>query len=180
MPTFREAREVLLYAISENMVSDEEFALLYDINTSKNRNFEYWICNAFNLHEISDNDCVAEFGLQKNDIPRLVTALQLPGGMQCGMYNYLRVNSVEALCAILKRLAFPCRYSDMMPRFARPVPQLSMICNETIHWLDSRWGFKLADLNQQWLILKSSCVLQIQFIRRALPLTMYGVLLIAL
>ena len=33
MLTFREAREVLLYAISENMVSDEKFALLYDINT---------------------------------------------------------------------------------------------------------------------------------------------------
>ena len=67
------------------------------------------------------------------------------------MYNDLRVSSVEALCVILKRLAFPCRCSDMMPRFARPVPQLSMICNETIHWLDSRWGFKLTDLNQQWL-----------------------------
>ena len=61
MPTFREAREVLLYAISEYMVSDEEFALLYDINTSKNRDFEYWIYNAFNLHEISDDDCVTEF-----------------------------------------------------------------------------------------------------------------------
>ena len=43
MPTFREAREMLFYAISKNMVSDETFALLYDINTSKNRNFEYWI-----------------------------------------------------------------------------------------------------------------------------------------
>ena len=61
MPTFREAREVLLYAISENMVSDEEFALLYNINTSKNRDFEYRICNAFNLHEISDDDCVTAF-----------------------------------------------------------------------------------------------------------------------
>ena len=43
LPTFREAGEVLLYAISENMVSDEEFALLYDIDTSRNREFEYWI-----------------------------------------------------------------------------------------------------------------------------------------
>ena len=133
MSTFQEAREVVLYAISENMVSDEEFALLYDINTSRNRDFEYWIYNAFNLHEISDHDCVAEFRFQKNGIPRLVTALQLPDEIQCGMYNDLRISSVEALCVILKRLAFPCRHSGMMPRFARPVPQLSMICNETIH-----------------------------------------------
>ena len=69
MPTSREAREVLLYAISKNMVLDEEFALMYDINTSKNRDFEYGIYNAFNLHKISDDDCVAESRFQKNDIP---------------------------------------------------------------------------------------------------------------
>ena len=78
MPRFQEAREVVLYAISESMVLDEEFASLYDINTSKNRDFEYLICNAFNLHEISDDDCVVEFRFQKNDMPRLVTALRLP------------------------------------------------------------------------------------------------------
>ena len=124
---------------------------MFDINTSKNRNFEYWIYNAFNLEEISDDDCLAEFRFQKNDIPRLVTALQLPDEIQCGMYHDLRVSSVEALCVTLKRLAFPFWYSDMMHGFARPVPQLSMICNETIHWLDSRCGFKLMGWNQQWL-----------------------------
>ena len=77
MPRFQEAREVVLYAVSKSMVSNEEFAL-YDINTSKKRNFEYWICNDFNLHEISDDDCVVEFRFQKNDMPRLVTALRLP------------------------------------------------------------------------------------------------------
>ena len=41
MLTFREAREALLYTISEDMISDVEFALLYDINTSNNRDFEY-------------------------------------------------------------------------------------------------------------------------------------------
>ena len=141
---------MVLYAISESMVSDEEFALLYDINTSKNRDVEYRICNAFNLHEISD-ECLVEFRFQKNDIPILVAALQFPDEIQCGMYNDLRVSSVEALCVVLKRLAFPCRYSDMMPRFARPIPELYMIRNKTIHWRGSRWGFKLTDLNQQWL-----------------------------
>ena len=124
MPTFREAREVLSYAISENLVSDEEFALLYDINTSKNRDFEYWIYNAFSLHKISDDDYVAEFSFRKDDIPRLVTGLQLPSKIRCGMYIVLRVSSAEALCVILRRLASSCRYTAMMPRFARTVPQL--------------------------------------------------------
>ena len=133
---------MVLYAISESMVSDEEFALLYDINTSKNRDVEYRICNAFNLDEISD-ECLVEFRFQKNDIPILVAALQFPDEIQCGMYNDLRVSSVEALCVVLKRLAFPCRYSDMMPRFARPVPQLSMICIETIYWRGSKMGIQI-------------------------------------
>ena len=55
---------MVLYVISKSMVSDEEFALLYDINTSKNRDIEYRTCNAFNLHEISD-ECVVEFRFQK-------------------------------------------------------------------------------------------------------------------
>ena len=151
MATFQKTREVLLYAISEKMVSDEELAFLYDINTSKNRDIEYQICNVFNLHKISEDDCVEKFRFQKNDIPRLVTALQLPDAIQCGMYSDLRASWVEALYVILKRLAFPSRYSDMVPRFVRPVPQLSMICNKTLHWLDSIWGLKLTDSNHQWL-----------------------------
>lgn len=33
---------------------------------------------------------------------------------------------------LLKRLAYPARYSDMVPRFARSVPVLSMITNEVL------------------------------------------------
>ena len=55
----------------------------------------------------------------------------------------------------LKELTIPCWCSDTISRFVRPVPQLSMICNVTIHWLDSRWGFKLTALNQQCLTSKN-------------------------
>ena len=50
-----------------------------------------------------------------------------------------------------KKACFSMSIFYMMPRFARPVTQLRMTCNEIIHWFDSRWGFKLTDLNQQWL-----------------------------
>ena len=33
---------------------------------------------------------------------------------------------------LLKHLLYPVRYSDMVPRFARPVPVLSMITNEVL------------------------------------------------
>ena len=45
-------------------------------------------------------------------------------------------DGVEAFCITLRRFAYPCRYSDLIPRFGRPVPKLSMISNlvmETIY-----------------------------------------------
>ncbi|XP_062312501.1 uncharacterized protein LOC134017158 [Osmerus eperlanus] len=41
-----------------------------------------------------------------------------------------RSSGTEALCMLLKRLTYPCRYSDMMQRFGqRPVPVLCMATN---------------------------------------------------
>jgi len=33
---------------------------------------------------------------------------------------------------LLKRVAYPCRLSDMIPRFGRPVPVISLITNDVI------------------------------------------------
>ncbi|CAH3127897.1 unnamed protein product [Pocillopora meandrina] len=37
---------------------------------------------------------------------------------------------IEGLCMLLRRFSYPCRYSDMISRFGRPVPELCMITNE--------------------------------------------------
>ena len=70
MSSFRENRNLLLDLHSENLINDEEFCLLFDINTSSNRDFEYWNFGPFVLSEMSDDDCVAEFRFMKHDIPR--------------------------------------------------------------------------------------------------------------
>ena len=41
MPNFRETRETLLHAHSNNVIDDEEFVLLFDLNNSKNPDIEY-------------------------------------------------------------------------------------------------------------------------------------------
>ena len=41
----------------------------------------------------------------------------------------------EALCLLLKRMCFPCRYSDMAHLFAKPVPVISMITNEVLDYI---------------------------------------------
>lgn len=36
-------------------------------------------------------------------------------------------DGIEGLCIALRRFAYPCRLSDLIPRFGRPVPELSII-----------------------------------------------------
>lgn len=151
MASFRETRNTLLYFYADNLIDDEEFALLYNINKSKNLDFEYWTYDGFDLDCISDDDCIAEFRFQKNDIKRLKDVLQLPNQLTCDLYNNLKIDSLEALCILLKRLAYPCRYSDMIPRFGRSVPQLCMVFNQTLDYVDRHFGHLVQNLNQPWL-----------------------------
>ena len=59
--------------------------------------------------------------------------------------------SEEALCLLLRRFAYRCRYEDLVPRFGRPVPQLSMVVSETMDLLYARFGNLFSCLNQPWL-----------------------------
>ena len=151
MPKFREAREALLHAYSDNLIVDEEFCLLFDLNTSKNPDIEYWNYPPFDLNTYSDDDVLTQFRFMKRDILHLQTALDFPNEITCHFYNDLTVNTTEALCVVLNRLAYPCRYVDMVPIFGRSIPQLSMIFNQTVDLIDSNHGHRLRDMNQNWL-----------------------------
>ena len=108
--TFREAREHFLYAFSESLINDKDLALLCDLNTSKNRDFHYWEYGSSDLDAISEDYAYAEFRFVKNDVKRLGRALRLPDEIICSFYNDIRIDSVEALCILFKRLAYPNRY----------------------------------------------------------------------
>jgi hypothetical protein len=43
----------------------------------------------------------------------------------------------------LRRLAFPCRYADMIQMFGRPVPELCMIPNEILDFIYEPTTFEL-------------------------------------
>lgn len=50
-------------------------------------------------------------------------------------------DGIEGLCLLLRILAYPFRYSDLIHRFGRPVPEMCMITNhvmETVHRLHHR------------------------------------------
>ena len=78
MPNLRDVRDCLLLGFEENMLTDEELILLYDMNTSKNPDFPYWQYESFDLDDLCDDECKAEFRFMKKDICHLKDVLQVP------------------------------------------------------------------------------------------------------
>ena len=149
MPKLRKVRECLLLAHAADLLDDEEFVALYDVNTSRNQDFPYWSYENFHLDSLSDDERKAEFRFLRSDIYRLQEVFQFPESFTC--YNGTVYGSTEALCIFLKRFANPCRYLDMLPRFGRPVPQLSMITNHVMNILYESWNHLLRTFQQGFL-----------------------------
>ena len=76
---------------------------------------------------MSVDEIKSEFRFLSKDIYELIDILNIPVKITC--YNGVTISADEAFCIFLKRFAYPCRYQDMIPRFARPVLQLYMISN---------------------------------------------------
>ena len=94
---------------------------------------------------MDETECFSEFRVYKRDIPRLKNALGLADAFSCEQRTV--ADGIEGLCMLLKRLAYPCRYSDMIHRFGRAVPELSMICNYVIDWIYDNHHTKLTEWN---------------------------------
>ena len=107
----------------------------------------YWCYEKFDLEELNDDQCKDTLGFLKNHIQDLKETLNIPEIM---CYN-VQVADVEGLCAVLKRFAYPCRCIDMIQIFARPVPQLSIICNQITNLIYENWNNLPSNLNQSWL-----------------------------
>ena len=120
MPKWREVREHLLYSNYENAINDEEFHLLFDLKHCKKSDLPYWNYTELDLDKLCDDERKYEFRFLKIDIYDLVDAMSLLDLVKC--YNVLKVDQIECTCIFLKRFVYPCRYLNMVPRFARPVP----------------------------------------------------------
>ena len=136
-------------AYSFDIIDDTEFVLLYNLHKSKNPDIPYRRYEKFDLEKLNDDQCKITFGFSKNHIYDLKETLNIPEEIMC--YNIVRIDGVEALCAVLKRFAYPCRFIDMIQIFARPIPQLSIICNQMTNLIYENWNHLLSNLNQPWL-----------------------------
>ena len=149
MSSLKETRDLLLVSRVKGIINANEFAILYDVNMSKNPLFPYDNYEEFSLGNFSEEECIAEFRVEKNDLPVLGDALGIPPVFRCSQRSVFQ--GMEGLCMLLKRLAYPCRYSDMIPRFGRPVPEISMMTNVVLDWIYNEHGHHLTDFNQPFL-----------------------------
>ena len=136
MANFRNMRDILtLYHLSE-AINDEEFVLLlllYDVFSSKNLNPPYKDYQRFSFDDMDPDECKTEFRFCKNDIPLLADVLRIPGCLVCSQGTIC--GGIEGLCILHRRLAYPCRHSDLVQRFGRPVPELAMISNTVLNYI---------------------------------------------
>lgn len=146
---FKDLRNSLIISYDDGFIDDEEFVLLYDLYSSKDLDFPYDAYAPFDLEEIDEAECVAEFRFRKRDVRALADVLRVPDTITCEQGSVC--TGIEGLCMLLRRMSYPCRYGDMIPRFAKPVPVLSMITNQMLDFIYNVHGHKVLNWNHDLL-----------------------------
>ena len=124
---------------------DEEAALLLVCESKEKMH-----SNSFNLDKLDDeNLCLQYFRFEKAHIISLKEALNLPDMFKC--IQGTQVSGLEALCVLLRRLAYPNRLSDLCVTFGRSESELSLIFNETLNRIYEEHQHRLTDLEQAWI-----------------------------
>ena len=122
-------RNALLEAYVGGVIDDYEFAVLLDENESRPI-FPYWKVDKFSLDNWDDTECHTELRFKKGDLYDLKRCLRIPDMIQCLQGTICE--GMEAMCILLKRLAYPCRYTDMVGRFGRNPTELCLIFNNVL------------------------------------------------
>lgn len=108
--SLQSVRDALILARAQQYITDAEFILLYEYNWSKPL-FPYWKFESFNVDTWDDEECRTELRFAKTDLPLLKQLLGVPDKICCRQGT--TCSGMEGLCVLLKRLAYPCRYTDM-------------------------------------------------------------------
>ena len=145
MATFQRTRDALLLALDDDLIDEEEFSMPCDLHTSKKK-FPYQDYEKLDLDLIDPAECKPEFRIEKNNLPLLYNALGIPETIECRQGSIC--DGMEVLCILLRRLAYPCRYSDMISRFPRLVPVLSMITTTVMDYVYQQHHRRISDWNR--------------------------------
>ncbi|GFR71691.1 hypothetical protein ElyMa_000359200 [Elysia marginata] len=104
---------------------------------------------SFQLEAFSDQECKDNFRFLKEDIPRLAQALHLPEFVETP--NRLTISGVEALCILLRRLAYPSRLVDVGRVFGLHPADISTVTNVMLNIIYDQHYNRFTSLEQPWL-----------------------------
>ena len=144
MTSFRDVQSLLPLSHESNFIENEEFLILYDLFEPRNPDFPHETYAKFDLYEMTESESLAEFRFKIRNILSLEEVLDIPETIRCD--QRLICGGIEGLCMLLRRLSYPCRYGDMIQRFAKPVPLFSMVTNILIDHIYAIHGRRLT----QW------------------------------
>ena len=97
---FRDVRNFVLISHADGIVDDEEFVVLYDLYSSRDPDFPYDHCTAFDLAALDESESVAEFRFCKRDVRTLSNVLMIPDTIICDQRSIC--DGIEGLCILLK------------------------------------------------------------------------------
>lgn len=128
MTSFKGTRYSVLLCYDQGILNDEELLVWHKLYKYPSLNLPYSSYPLFDLDDLENDEYLAKFRVKKRDKSALAEALQISDWISC---NHRR----GALCMLLKRFAYPCRYNDMVPQFACHFPVLSMVTNELLYFI---------------------------------------------
>lgn len=120
-------------------------------NAKKRRNFrsKRGILDIANMNEESFK---RQFRFEKTNLAALQSALQIPASITS--LQGVVVPGDEALCILLRRLAYPNRLFDLEGIFGRHSSTLSSVANIIMGHINDKFGHLLSDMNNHgWLTL---------------------------
>ena len=140
------AASLMLYL--DDVFDEEQVISIISDLTRKTPAFPYWKYDKIvvQLEDMTEGEVKAEFRFAPSEINLLRKALKIPGKFICP-----NGTGEEGLIMLLKRFAYPCRLSDMVPRFGRSVPEITLILAEITDHVVNTQGHLLQDLDQPWL-----------------------------
>lgn len=99
--------------------TDEELIIFDYIFNKKNRVYHYLTKNpgVFRLDDLNDNFCFVNFRFYKADIRKLKLLFEIPEEIifECR----IKVSCEEAICILLRRLAYPNRFVTKLLRIVK-------------------------------------------------------------
>ena len=137
--------DALVTANAYDLIDDDELLLAY----SSRPVFPYWKFSKFDEDEWSTVECQAELRFAKGGLGALLECFEIPDKVVCEQRTVC--GGMEGLCILLKRLACPYRYTDMVPRFGRNPAELCLIFNTIVDFIYEHHHYRLHSWDQFFL-----------------------------